>query len=102
MIRERDVAVFASVVDAAALHLDCNNVAWSVIVLATSLRIKTDAANLGNRRNHREPRKTMAEREGFYYPRYLQVPVNHCTSAIVPCGLGCVQANPIFGTEDDH
>jgi len=57
MIGERGVAVLAGIVDATALHLDRNNVAWPVIVPAASLRIKIYATNLGNSRNHREPRK---------------------------------------------
>jgi len=45
MIGERGVAIFAGIVDATALHLDRHNVSWSVIVLATSLRIEIDAPN---------------------------------------------------------
>jgi hypothetical protein len=57
VIGECGVTILAGIVDATALHPDRNNIAGPVIVLATSLRIKTDAANLGNSRNHREPRK---------------------------------------------
>jgi hypothetical protein len=74
MIGERGVTVLAGIVDATALHLDRNNVAWPVIVPATSLRIKIYAANLGNSRNHPNPGKKMAEREGFEPP----IPVKVC------------------------
>jgi len=53
MIRECNVTILASIVDATALHLNRNDVSGSVIVLATSLRIKIDAANFWKNRNHR-------------------------------------------------
>ena len=46
MIGERGVAVLARIVDATALHLDCDNVGWSPIMLTTSLRIQIDAAHI--------------------------------------------------------
>ncbi len=68
VIGERGVTIFAGIVDATALHLDRNNIARSVIVPATSLRIKIDAANLGNSRNHREPRKNDGGEGGIRTP----------------------------------
>jgi len=47
MIRERDVAVFASVVDAAALHLDGDDVGGGVVMEAAGLRIEVEAVNEG-------------------------------------------------------
>jgi hypothetical protein len=47
MIRERDVAVFASVVDAAAFHLDGDDVGGGVVVEAAGLRIEVEAVNGG-------------------------------------------------------
>lgn len=47
VIGEGHVAVFAGVVDATTLHLDRNNVSWSVIVFATGLRIEIDATHVG-------------------------------------------------------
>jgi hypothetical protein len=52
VIGERGVAVFAGIVDAAALRLDRNNVSGSVIVLAACLRIKVEATNFWKSRNH--------------------------------------------------
>jgi hypothetical protein len=52
VIGEHRVAVFAGIVDAAALHLDRNNISGSVIVLATGLRIKVDATNFWRSRKH--------------------------------------------------
>ena len=68
VIGECGVTIFAGIVDATALHLDRNNVARSVIVLATSLRIKIDAANLGKSRNHCEPRKNDGGEGGIVLP----------------------------------
>lgn len=45
MIGERDMAVFAGIVKAAALHFDCDNVHRLAVVGATSLRINTDSTN---------------------------------------------------------
>jgi hypothetical protein len=45
MICERDVAVFASVVDTAAFHLDGDDVGGGVIVEAAGLRIEVEAVN---------------------------------------------------------
>ena len=47
MIHERDVAVFASVVDAAALHLDGDDVGGGVVMEAAGLRIEVEAVNEG-------------------------------------------------------
>ena len=47
MIRERDVAVFASVVDAAAFHLDGDDVGGGVVMEAAGLRIEVEAVNEG-------------------------------------------------------
>lgn len=45
MIGQGVVTILAGIVNPTALHLDRDNVCGSVIVLATSLRIKTDATN---------------------------------------------------------
>jgi len=47
MIRERNVAVFASVVDATAFHLDGDDVRGGVVVEAAGLRIEVEAVNGG-------------------------------------------------------
>jgi hypothetical protein len=52
VIGERGVAVFARIVDTAALHLDGNNVGWPVIVFATCLRVDVDAKHFWKTRNH--------------------------------------------------
>jgi hypothetical protein len=57
MIGERVMTILACVVDATALHLDGDDVSGSVIVLATSLRIKIDATNFWKSRTHRVFRK---------------------------------------------
>jgi hypothetical protein len=53
MVGERLVAVFASVVKAATLHLDGNDVGWPAIMLATGLGIEIDAVHFRNNWNHR-------------------------------------------------
>ena len=56
MIREGDVAVFASVVDAAAFHPDGDDVGGGVVMEAAGLRIEVEAVNRGRswmgRRGH--------------------------------------------------
>lgn len=47
MIRERDVAVFASVVNAAAFHPDGDDVGGGMVMEAAGLRIEVEAANGG-------------------------------------------------------
>ena len=47
MIRERDVAVFASVVNATAFHLDGDDVGGGVVMEAAGLRIEVEAVNEG-------------------------------------------------------
>jgi hypothetical protein len=68
MIGEGSVAVFAGIVNAAALHLDRNNVSGSMVMLATSLRIKIHAANFWKSRSHRVHRKreTSTNRQEFF------------------------------------
>lgn len=53
VIGERGVAICARIVDATALHLDRNNVGWSVIMFATGLRIEIDATHIWKISNHR-------------------------------------------------
>jgi hypothetical protein len=43
---ERRVAICARIIDATALHLDRNNVGWSVIMFATGLPIEIDAMHI--------------------------------------------------------
>jgi len=52
---ERFVAIFASVVHAAALHLDRDDVGGAVIVLAAGLRIEIDSAHIQWFRKHGAP-----------------------------------------------
>jgi hypothetical protein len=42
MISQFNVAIFARVIRFAALHLNCNNVGWPVVVCATRLYVKID------------------------------------------------------------
>jgi len=53
MIGKGGVAIFASIVNAAAFHLDRNNVSDPVIMFAPGLRIEIDAAHIGKIREHR-------------------------------------------------
>ena len=46
------VAVLARIVGATALHLDCDDIDWLVVVSATSLSVKTDSVNVGSRLGH--------------------------------------------------
>ena len=46
------VAVLTRIVCAAALHLDCDDIHWLVVVSATSLSVKTDSVNVGSRLGH--------------------------------------------------
>jgi hypothetical protein len=46
MVGERRMTIVARIVDATALHLDCDNVGWSVIMFTTRLRIQIDAAHI--------------------------------------------------------
>jgi len=57
MIGERVMTILASIVDAAAPHLDRDDVSGSVIVLATGLPIKIDATNFWKNHHHRVCRK---------------------------------------------
>jgi hypothetical protein len=57
MIGERVMTIFASIVDATALHLDRDDVGGPVIVLATGLRIEIDATNFWKGRHHGMCRK---------------------------------------------
>ena len=52
VIRESGVTIFARVVNAAALHLDRNNVGRPVVMLATGLRIKIEATNIWKSMGH--------------------------------------------------
>jgi hypothetical protein len=52
MIGERVVAIFAGIVNAAALHLDRNDVRRAVVVFATGLRIEMDATHFRKSRKH--------------------------------------------------
>ncbi len=45
MIGQRNMAIFACVINSATLHLDRNDVGWPVPMFATSLRIEIDAAH---------------------------------------------------------
>jgi len=47
MIREGEVAVFASVVDATAFHLNGDDVGGGVVMEAAGLRIEVEAVNEG-------------------------------------------------------
>ena len=55
MIGESIVTVLARIVDTAAPGLNGHDVVWAVIMLAASLRIEIDAANLGRIRNDCAP-----------------------------------------------
>jgi hypothetical protein len=48
MIGERDVAIFASIVDTTTLHPDGNNVSWAAIMFATGLRVDVNATHIWN------------------------------------------------------
>ena len=54
MIGQLSVAVFAGVIQPAALHLDGDNIGGAVKVLAPSLCIDIDAADLRDEVNHRD------------------------------------------------
>ena len=54
MAGDGDVAILAGVVDAAALHLDGDNVGGAVVVGATSLGIEVQAADFGSVCGHGE------------------------------------------------
>lgn len=54
MIGERCVAVFARIVDSAALHLDRNHIGWFTVMLATGLRIEIDATHVGRLHEKKE------------------------------------------------
>jgi hypothetical protein len=56
--RERVVAILAGVVRAAALHLDRDDVGWTVIVLAACLRIEIDATRAWKIPSHWAPGRT--------------------------------------------
>ncbi len=43
--RQRNVTILTSIVNAAALHFDCDNVQRGAVVRAAGLRIEIDAAN---------------------------------------------------------
>jgi hypothetical protein len=45
MIGELAMTIFAGIVNAAAPHLDCDNIYWLVVVAATGVRIDIDSAN---------------------------------------------------------
>jgi hypothetical protein len=55
---DRVVAVLAGVVTAAALHLDRDDVGWTVIVLAARLRIQINATHGRKIRSHCSPSGT--------------------------------------------
>jgi len=57
VIRENGVAIFARIVNAAALHLYCNNVGRPAVVLTTGLRVEIDATNIWKSRSHCARRK---------------------------------------------
>ena len=51
---QRDVAIFARIVDAATLHLDRDDVGWSAIMFAASLGIEIDAVHFRKIQSHRQ------------------------------------------------
>jgi len=53
MVGKGQVAVFASIVKAATVHLDRNNVSRAVIMLATGLRIEIYAMHVRQSEDHR-------------------------------------------------
>jgi hypothetical protein len=55
VIGEGGVAILARIVDAAAFHLDRNNVVRSAIVFAAALRIEIYATHVSNGRGHLRP-----------------------------------------------
>ena len=52
------VAILARIVNAAALHLDRDDIRWAVIVLAACLRIEIDATRAWKIRSHWAPGRT--------------------------------------------
>ena len=54
VIGESGMAIFACVVNAAALHLDRDNVGKPVIVPATGLCVEVHAAHIGKTRSHNQ------------------------------------------------
>jgi hypothetical protein len=52
MIGEGDMAVFAGIVNAAASHLDCDNVHRLAVVGTTGLRINLDSTDFWNILGH--------------------------------------------------
>jgi hypothetical protein len=78
MIGESNVAIFARVVDAAALHLDRDNVSWSVIVFAARLRAELDPAHMWMTGRHTGfGNKRKSDRQQFFVePANLPVAVD--------------------------
>ena len=64
MVGEGIMAVFASVIESAALHFDGDDVERGMVVKAAGLRIEIQAVDFWNGRRHREFRgKRITERE---------------------------------------
>jgi hypothetical protein len=63
MICERGVAIFAGIIDAAALHLDRNNVSWPVIMFAPGPRIKVDASHISKIHEHCDTEESLSSNQ---------------------------------------